>query len=138
MAHTPKEVIAKNFQDDIEDWDQIPGRDLYIFPGGTHRCSHPKIHELNILHIVALPSDQKPPEDPFGTIPQPFSYEFSKVEPTRYPGGSVKIADSTTFSIAKEIAVAEVTVEPGAMRALHVRLIVLIPRTYIALNCTVL
>ncbi|KAI0332965.1 oxalate decarboxylase [Cubamyces sp. BRFM 1775] len=101
LAHTPKEVIAKNFQDDIEDWDQIPGRDLYIFPG------------------VALPSDQKPPEDPFGNIPQPFSYEFSKVEPTRYPGGSVKIADSTTFSIAKEIAVAEVTVEPGAMRALH-------------------
>ena len=35
MAHLPKEVIAKNFQDDISDWDDIPGEMLYIFPGGT-------------------------------------------------------------------------------------------------------
>ncbi|KAI0359662.1 oxalate decarboxylase [Trametes cingulata] len=83
LAHTPKEVIAKNFQDSIEDWDQIPGRDLYIFPG------------------------------------EPFSFQFSKVQPTQYSGGTVKIADSTTFSVSKEIAVSEVTVEPGAMRALH-------------------
>ena len=34
LAHTPKEVIAKNFQDDISDWDKIPGEQLYIFPGG--------------------------------------------------------------------------------------------------------
>ncbi|KAL7277837.1 hypothetical protein ACG7TL_008782 [Trametes sanguinea] len=101
LAHTPKEVIAKNFQDSIEDWDQIPSRDLYIFPG------------------VALPSDQKPPSDPNGQIPQPFFFEFSKVKPTQYSGGTVKIADSTTFPISTEIAVSEVTVEPGAMRAMH-------------------
>ena len=35
MAHLPKEVIAKNFQDDISDWDDIPGDMLYIFPGGA-------------------------------------------------------------------------------------------------------
>ena len=34
MAHLPKEVIAKNFEDDISDWDDIPGSQLYIFPGG--------------------------------------------------------------------------------------------------------
>ena len=33
MAHTPKEVIAKNFQSNISDWDKIPGEKLYIFPG---------------------------------------------------------------------------------------------------------
>ncbi|KAI9069577.1 oxalate decarboxylase [Trametes sanguinea] len=101
LAHTPKEVIAKNFQDSIEDWNQISSRDLYIFPG------------------VALPSDQKPPADPNGQIPQPFSFAFSKVKPTQYSGGTVKIADSTTFPISTEIAVSEVTVEPGAMRAMH-------------------
>jgi oxalate decarboxylase/phosphoglucose isomerase-like protein (cupin superfamily) len=38
----------------------------------------------------------------------------------KLPGGSVKIVDSTLFKISKDIAVAEVTVEPGAMRELHV------------------
>ena len=38
---------------------------------------------------------------------------------TQYSGGSVKIADSTVFNVATEVAVAEVTVEPGAMRELH-------------------
>lgn len=37
MAHIPKEVIAKNFEDNISDWDDIPGEMLYIFPGGE--CS---------------------------------------------------------------------------------------------------
>ena len=35
------------------------------------------------------------------------------------PGGTYKIADSTSFTVATTIAVAEVTVEPGAMRELH-------------------
>ncbi|KAJ2995279.1 hypothetical protein NUW54_g7415 [Trametes sanguinea] len=101
LAHTPKEVIAKNFQDDISDWDKIPGEQLYIFPG------------------VPPPDNQQPPQSPAGEIPEPFSFPFSKVQPTQYTGGTVKIADSTTFNISKEIAVAEVTVEPGAMREMH-------------------
>lgn len=32
----------------------------------------------------------------------------------------MKIADSTTFKVAKTIAVAEITVVPGALRELHV------------------
>ena len=34
LAHVPKEVIAKNFQTDISAFDDIPGRELYIFPAG--------------------------------------------------------------------------------------------------------
>ncbi|KAI0759989.1 oxalate decarboxylase [Trametes elegans] len=101
LAHTPKEVIAKNFQDDISDWDHIPGEQLYIFPG------------------VPPPDNQRPPTSPAGAVPQPFSYAFSQVAPTQYTGGTVKIADSTTFSAAAQIAVAEITVEPGAMREMH-------------------
>ncbi|KAM5542854.1 hypothetical protein V8D89_003238 [Ganoderma adspersum] len=101
LAHTPKEVIAKNFQDNIADWDDIPGSQLYIFPG------------------VPPPDNQMAPTSPFGTIPEPFSFEFSKVVPTQYSGGSAKIADSTVFNVSTQIAVAEVTVEPGAMRELH-------------------
>lgn len=33
MAHLPKEVLAKNFQTDESAFAQIPGSELYIFPG---------------------------------------------------------------------------------------------------------
>ena len=59
---------------------------------------------------------------PEGFSSVPFTYEFSKAPTTNYTGGNVKVADSTIFKAAKSIAVAEVTVEPGAMRELHVGL----------------
>ena len=53
---------------------------------------------------------------PNGVIPNPFAFPFSKVQPTQLNGGTVKIVDSRTFAISTEIAAAEVTVEPGAIR----------------------
>jgi oxalate decarboxylase/phosphoglucose isomerase-like protein (cupin superfamily) len=50
-------------------------------------------------------------------VDNPFSFAFSKVVPTKLNGGSIKIVDSRTFKISKEIAAAEVTVEPGAIRS---------------------
>ena len=57
--------------------------------------------------------------DPQGQVPQPFVFHMSQMNATQLDGGSVKIVDSTVFNVATEIAVAEVTVEPGAMRELH-------------------
>ena len=51
----------------------------------------------------------------------PFVYHFSQVNATPLDGGSVKVVDSSTFAVSTAIAAAEVTVEPGAMRELHVR-----------------
>lgn len=58
--------------------------------------------------------------DPHGTVPSPFVFKLSQVKETKLDGGSVKVVDSTTFPVSIAIAVAEVTVEPGAMRELHV------------------
>ncbi|KZO97303.1 putative oxalate decarboxylase/oxidase [Calocera viscosa TUFC12733] len=102
LAHVPKEVIAKNFQLDISLFDHIPGRELYIFPGN-----------------VPPPLAQDTVSDPNGQVPEPFSFPFSQVTVTPLQGGSVKIADSRTFQIATTIIVAEVIVDPGAMRELH-------------------
>ena len=44
---------------------------------------------------------------------------MSQIEPERFDGGTVKVADSSNFPASKEIAAAEVTLEPGAMRELH-------------------
>ncbi|KAI0635884.1 oxalate decarboxylase [Trametes polyzona] len=101
LAHVPKEVLAKNFKTSISAFDHIPSRQLYIFPSAPP------------------PDDAKAPSDPQGTVPSPFIFRLSQVKATELDGGSVKIVDSTTFPVSEAIAVAEVTVEPGAMRELH-------------------
>ncbi|RDX57416.1 Bicupin, oxalate decarboxylase/oxidase [Lentinus brumalis] len=101
LVHVPKEVLAKNFHMSEAAFDRIPGQELYIFPG-------------------AVPSDnQQAPQSPDGTTPEPYTFDFASMKPTQYPWGTVKVADSRNFKVAKTIAVAEVTVLPGAMRELH-------------------
>lgn len=77
-------------------------------------------HALIAETPAAPADDQQPPVSPYGTTPVPFTYPFSQIPATQFAGGTVKIADSTTFKAAKTIAVAEITVEPGALRELHV------------------
>ena len=87
---------------DISTFAKVPARELYIFPG-----SEP-----------APLSDA--PISPAGTIPSPFTFNFSSVAPISLPGGTYKIVDSTTFNISTQVAAAEITLEPGAMREMHV------------------
>ncbi|OJT03382.1 Oxalate decarboxylase OxdC [Trametes pubescens] len=101
LAHVPKEVLAKNFKTNISAFDHIPAKQLYIFPSAPP------------------PDNAQAPSDPQGQIPSPFVFHLSQVNATVLDGGSVKVVDSTTFPVAQAIAVAEVTVEPGAMRELH-------------------
>ena len=80
----------------------IPGSELYIFPAQS-------------------PSPNAVPvQDAAGQVPQAYAYEFSQVAATPCSGGSIKVADASVFPIAQQIAMAEVTIEPGAMRELHV------------------
>ena len=46
----------------------------------------------------------------------PFTFHLSQVTATPLSGGSIKIADTRNFLVSSEIVVAEVTVNPGAMR----------------------
>ncbi|PBK61110.1 oxalate decarboxylase [Armillaria solidipes] len=101
LAHVPMEVIERNFQVDSSAFAHIPKEELYIFPS-------------------TLPgSDDSGPVSPQGTVPNPFSFALSSANATVTSGGSVKIVDSTTFTVSTTIAMAEVTVEPGAIRELH-------------------
>ncbi|KAJ3533785.1 hypothetical protein NM688_g7236 [Phlebia brevispora] len=101
MAHTPKDILAKNFQTDISAFNQIPGSELYIFPSES-------------------PSpDAQPVSDPQGQVPMPFAYSFSEQPLIETSGGSYKIADSTIFNVSTQVAVAEIFVVPGGMRELH-------------------
>lgn len=116
LAHTPKEVLAKNFQTSIAAWNDIPGHDLYIFPSSTY-CTVKAWKEANHSHIVPPDPNAEAVEDPQGQVPSPYTYKFSEVTPTQLSGGTVRIADSRTFPVSTSIAVADVTVEPGAIRS---------------------
>ncbi|KAK0213980.1 oxalate decarboxylase [Armillaria fumosa] len=102
LAHVPMEVLERNFLfDNSQAFAHIPAQELYIFPSTP-------------------PADNaSAPESPQGTVPDPYSFALSKANATQLAGGSVKIVDSTTFTVSATIAMAEVTVEPGAIRELH-------------------
>ncbi|KAG2064297.1 putative oxalate decarboxylase/oxidase [Suillus decipiens] len=101
LAHVPKEVIAKNFQLDMSAFDDIPSRELYIFP------STPPPE--NIESDMVVPND----------TPMPFTFAMSQVNATQAPGGSYKVVDQRSFAVSTTICTAEVTVEVGGMRELH-------------------
>ncbi|HET7053430.1 MAG TPA: oxalate decarboxylase family bicupin [Solirubrobacterales bacterium] len=101
LAHTPREVLAKNFGVAEAAFADIPAEELYIFPESVP-------DDLT----EARPAGVEPP-------PRPFSHRLSEQEPIVAAGGSVRIADSRSFPAARTIAAALVVLEPGAMRELH-------------------
>lgn len=119
LAHTPKEVIAKNFKLPMSDFDNLPKSELYgmsrrptlmradrsVFPGMAPNAS--------------LSSPSQNVSDPNGEIPQAFSYHFSQQQAMQVEGGSVKIVDTRQFPVSKTIAAAQVVINPGAMREMH-------------------
>lgn len=74
-----------------------------------------------MLCVVPPPDNEQPPVGTGGIVPTPYTYHLSKAPATPLSGGSIKIFDPSVFEIATTIVGAIVTVEPGAMRELHVR-----------------
>lgn len=105
VMRNPKSVLSKNFQAPISAFDNIPTEQLYIFNGSPAPAN---ISEQNIT-------------GPAGILPydQSYTYHFSLQKPYVVPGGQVKIIDSTSFPISKNIAAALVTIQPSAIRELH-------------------
>lgn len=102
-AHVPREVLVKNFPGlKNSDFDTFPAEELYIFP------AEPASKDIS----------QDEPSSPAGNTPNPYTYNLSSKPAEQLSGGSVKIVDSTNFTVS-EIAAAEVTINPGAMRELH-------------------
>jgi oxalate decarboxylase len=101
MAHTPKDVLAKNFGVAVSAFDRIPEKDLWIFQA---KVPGP----LAADRIVGT-----------GPMPNTLSHRMLAQEPIRSSGGTVRITDSSVFPASKTIAAALVEVEPGGMREMH-------------------
>jgi oxalate decarboxylase len=104
LSHTPKEVLAKNFDVPQSTFDKVPKKELFIFQTG-------------------LPGDLKTEQaqaaQGTGTVPKAFDFKASAMKPTKVTrGGEVKIIDSRIFPVTP-ISAAIVTLKPGGLRELH-------------------
>lgn len=104
LHHTPKEVLAKNFNVPEATFKNVPPRELFIFPRDLPR---------------SLEEEKKEVYEGSGPVPNTFAFFASNMKPTKQTaGGNVKIVDRKNFP-ATNIAAAIVTVKPGGLRELH-------------------
>jgi oxalate decarboxylase len=105
MAHTPPEVIAKNFGVSQRALANMPRKELFIFQA---EVPGPLEEERRIAAGALGPS------------PVDFAFRTMQVPPTkRNKSGEVRIIDSHTFKVSTAITAAIVTVKPGGVRELH-------------------
>ena len=105
MAHTPKDVLAKNFGLPQSSFAKLPAKELFIFQSAVPG---------------SLDADQKAAAGKRGLSSQDFAFRTMQSPPTnRTKGGEVRVIDSRTFKAAANIAAAIVTIKPGGIRELH-------------------
>ncbi|HEX5241957.1 MAG TPA: cupin domain-containing protein [Tepidisphaeraceae bacterium] len=105
MAHTPPEILAKNFGMPQSTFNPIPKKELYIFPAPVP---------------ASLEEDIKKATGPAGFVKERFDYHLTAQRPDKKTrGGEVRIADSSRFKASVTIAVALVKLNPGGLRELH-------------------
>lgn len=102
LAHTPRDVLAKNFGVNASLFNTLPQVDPFILGG--------KIVEATV-------------SDPNGVLQGNSSYvhHASPADERKVPGGggTFRVIDSRNFPVAKTIASAIVTLEPKGLRELH-------------------
>ena len=104
FAHTPKEVLAKNFNVPEATFDKVPTERLYIFQSEPPR---------------GLAEEQKQAGAVTGDIDNKFIFRPAAMEPTKATrGGEVKVIDKKLFP-ATDISAAIVRLKPGGLRELH-------------------
>lgn len=105
IAHTPPEILAKNFGLPESALAALPKEEEYIFPGTV---PGPLAADRAEVGGTAVAS------------PIRYTFRLQAMEPTkRLTKGEVRIADSHNFPASQKIAAALVTVNPGGMRELH-------------------
>jgi oxalate decarboxylase len=106
LAHTPPEVLAKNFGLPVEAFKNIPVHNKWIYQSNI---SAPPLSTV----AAQMAADA-------GKPPNPFTFRIADVPPSRETkSGTVRVADSTNFLVSKTIAATIVTIKPGGMRDMH-------------------
>jgi len=101
IARTPKSILAKNFRVDEAIFDSLSEKEKYIFQGSIPG---------------SLASDRKSVGTP---SKHRFTHRMLAQTPKKFPGGEVRIADTSNFPISKTTAAAHVIINPGCLREMH-------------------
>ncbi|WP_407178806.1 oxalate decarboxylase family bicupin [Bradyrhizobium sp. STM 3562] len=105
FAHTPPEVLAKNFGVPADTFAKIPLHNLWIFQG--------TVPGDLAADRAAISRNALAP-------PHPFVFSLEGSRPVRQSdAGTIHVADSTNFNVAQTVAAALVTVKPGGVREMH-------------------
>ena len=105
MAHTPHDVLAKNFGVSEQALEKMPRREKFIFQAPVPG---------------ALAADQKAAAGTLGASHRDFAFRKGQMPAARRSqGGEVRIIDSSAFKVSTTISAAVVTVHPGGIRELH-------------------
>lgn len=105
FEHTPRDVLAANFGVEESAFEMLPSdiaHTRYMFAG----------------EVPPVLGDDAPA---YSATQSPISYTWHMhaQEPTKLPGGQIRVTDSRNFAISKRIAAVLVEIEPGAIRELH-------------------
>ena len=104
LAHTPPEVLAKNFNVPAETFAKVPKKELFIFARSLPR---------------PLEEERAQAEAGTGRVRHTFDFQPSAMKPTKVSkGGEVRVIDQKIWR-ATNIAAALVTLKPGGLRELH-------------------
>jgi oxalate decarboxylase len=104
MAHTPPEVVAKNFGVNQQALANMPKKELFIFQTAVPG---------------PLEEDRRTAAGALGPSPIDFAFRTNQAPPTlRSKNGEVRIIDAKNFPVTTTAA-AVVTVKPGCVRELH-------------------
>jgi len=105
IAHTPDEILGKNFGLDASDLAKLPKDELYIFPADLPGSLAADRAEVGGARVQAH---------------QQYTFKMKAMPPTKKTaGGEVRVVDSHNFPASKSIAAGLVTVKPGGIRELH-------------------
>jgi oxalate decarboxylase len=102
FAHTPPEVLAKNFGVPASVFAAFPKREVFIGKGPEPG---------------PLPSDP-----PFGSQtsgPLTHRYRLEAQQPRTFPGGTVRLASMKEFPISTNMTGATMRIRPGGLREMH-------------------
>ncbi|MGC1351074.1 MAG: cupin domain-containing protein, partial [Xanthobacteraceae bacterium] len=106
IAHTPHEVLAKNFGVPADAFKNIPLHNKWIYQ------SNIPAPQLSAVAAQIAAAAGKPPKS--------FVFRLGDIQPNRKTkSGTVRIADSTNFLVSKTIAASRVTIRPGGLRDMH-------------------
>jgi len=106
IAHTPPQVLGKNFGVPVEAFKNIPVHNKWIYQ------SNMPAPPLTDVEAQIAAAAGKPPH----------SYVFRLADMQQIAetkSGTVRLADSTNFFVSKTIAATQVTIKPGGMRDMH-------------------